>query len=658
MQPIVFHDPARPEDRSPLGAVTAGAEITVRLRCPEGQTPLSAVSLTLGGPKSPKYEMTWQDQAWQVSFVAPAAVGAYGYVFLLRGEEGEWVYAPDDQARSGLGRLYEPGEETPVFRLTVYDPDFTAPEWLRDGVMYQIFPDRFAKGDENAVAAGLAYHRSLGRQLYLHENWLEDADWQGRGLAPDGRPAKYQPLDLFGGTLDAIGQRLDYLQSLGVTVLYLNPIFEAASNHRYNTADYLRVDPVLGDEESLSRLCRACRERGIRVILDGVFSHTGADSRYFDIDDRWGDGAYHHPDSPYRSWYDFGDQHKHGYRCWWDFPTLPEVNENDPAWQDFMLRDRDAVVKRWLRAGASGWRLDVADELPDDILEEIRRQVKAEDPDAAIIGEVWEDAVTKVSYDQHRTYALGRALDSVMNYPLRRALLDFALNKTDGWQLSRFLLGQRLNYPPPLYYSLMNLLSSHDVARIRTVLAIGDEGKGLTREQQAAVVVDDEEDRQAAALQLLLAALVWSLPGMPALYYGDEEGMQGLKDPFDRQTFRPGPYPLVKEYASLSRIRREHPALRRGAAAFPAVGERIGAVLRWDGESCLLTLANAGYEPAEPMVDMLRDNAGLTRDQLTALEKADFREARDLWGGAVFPVEKGLLRPMIPPQSFLILELS
>ena len=655
MQPVVFHDPARPEDRSPIGPVPAGSPVTLTLRCPGGEPePPLSVSLQMLGPTEAGYEMTWQDKAWQVSFVAPETVGSYSYRFYLNGPDESWVYGPDGDGRGSVGTLYPAGTEAPCFRLTVYDPAFTAPEWLRQGIMYQIFPDRFAKGDEQAVAAGLEYHRALGRKLYLHENWLDQADWKGRG----DKPQDYQPLDLFGGTLDAIGEKAGYLASLGVSVLYLNPIFEAASNHRYNTADYCRVDPVLGDEAAFTRLCRTCREHGIRVILDGVFSHTGADSRYFDINDRYGGGGYRHPDSPYRSWYDFDPCYTHGYRCWWDFPTLPEVNEEDPAWQDFMLKSDNAVVKRWLRAGASGWRLDVADELPDPILEEIRRQVKAEDPEAAIIGEVWEDAVSKVSYDQHRTYALGRALDSVMNYPLGKALLDFALGKLDGWQLAQFLLGQRLNYPPPLYYSLMNLLSSHDVARVRTVLALGGDGQGLSREEQAAIEYDDVSDRRAARLQLLLAALIWSLPGMPTIYYGDEEGMTGLRDPFDRQTFRKGPHPLVKEYAALSRLRKEHAVLTEGAAAFPAAGAEIGAVLRWDGRSCLLTLVNRSAEAVRPMVDILRDNAGLTGAELASLKAAGFRRARDLWGESAFPVERGLLRPEIPPEGFLILELS
>ena len=646
----VFHDPARPADRSPIGAVPAGSPVTLRLRCP-GPLPEQPpqVRLLLRGAEDHDYEMTWQDEAWQASFVVPATLGAYGYTFLLEGEDGAWVYAPESEGRSSGGRLYPAGQEPAAFRLTVYDGGFTVPRWLSEGVMYQVFPDRFAPGDPETVRAGLEYHRGLGRPLRLHQNWLEEPDWQG---------ADYQPLDLFGGTLDAIAEGLDRLVALGVTVLYLNPVFEAASNHRYDTADYRRIDPVLGGEAAFSRLCEACRSRGIRVILDGVFSHTGADSRYFDIGDRFGRGAYAHTDSPYRSWFDFDPAYKHGYRCWWDFPSLPEVNESDPSWQDFMLLSDEAVIRHWLREGAAGWRLDVADELPDPVLEIIRRQVKSQDEEAAIIGEVWEDAVSKVSYDRHRTYALGRALDSVMNYPLRRALLDFALGRQDGWQLSQFLLGQRLNYPPPFYYSLMNLLSSHDVARVRTVLALGTEAEELSREEQAAVSVDDAADRRGARLQLMLAGLVWSLPGLPAIYYGDEEGMQGLRDPFDRRTLRREGRSLAAEYAALSRLRRKYPVLTKGSAAFPAVAAHVGAVLRWDGQSCLLALANRSDAPQHPVVDLLRDNAGLTKAEWDSLRQTDFTKARDLLAGQSFAVERGLLRPELPPESCLILELS
>ena len=653
MQLTVFHDPARPRDRRPIGAVTAGTALTLYLRCPGGlpEQPVRA-RLRLQGPEEDDtslLEMTWQDQAWQVSFHAPERPGAYFYAFLLEAGEETAVYAPDPRGRSGQGLLYPAGQEEAEFRLTVYHGDFTAPEWLSRAVMYQIFPDRFAPGDPEAVAAALDYHRRLGRRLTLHAGWLEEADWQG----PD-----YQPRDIFGGTLDAIAGRLDYLTGLGVDVIYLNPIFEAASNHRYDTADYRQVDPLLGGNEALARLIKECRRRGVRLILDGVFSHTGADSRYFDIGDRWGDGAFAHADSPYRSWYDFDPEYRHGYRCWWDFPSLPEVNEYDPSWQEFMLTGEDAVLRRWLAAGVSGWRLDVADELPDPVLEEIRRQVKDVDPQAAVIGEVWEDPVTKVSYGRRRSYALGHALDSVMNYPLRRALLGFALGRLDGWQLSQFLLSQRLNYPPPLYYSLMNLLSSHDVARVRTVLALGGEGQELSRAEQAAVRVEPEDDRRAARLQLLLASLIWCLPGMPAIYYGDEEGMQGLRDPFDRQTFRPGPYPLTAEYAALSRLRRAEEALTQGAAAFPAVAADVAAVLRWDGRSCLLALANRSGETLSPMVDLLRDNAGLTEGELETLASAGLRRARDLRSGTLFPVERGLLRPELPPRTCVILKLE
>ena len=309
---------------------------------------------------------------------------------------------------------------------------------------------------------------------------------------------------------------------MGVSIVYLNPIFEADSNHRYNTASYLKIDPILGTNAAFKKLCRAADELGMKIVLDGVFSHTGDDSVYFDRRGVYdGDGAYQSEDSPYHSWYDF---HKFPdeYRCWWGFKSLPEVNEGDPAWQDFVISGDKSVIKTWLRAGTNGYRLDVADELPDETLELLRDNVKNCDSDAIIIGEVWEDATTKVSYGQHRRYALGTALDSVMNYPLRGALIDFALGKMDAFALRNFLLGQKLNYPAPMYRCLMNLLSTHDTARVRTVLGSGGcDGGGMGREQQAGFTLSPEQNARGRALQKLCAVLQFTLPGMPCVYYGD-----------------------------------------------------------------------------------------------------------------------------------------
>jgi glycosidase len=345
------------------------------------------------------------------------------------------------------------------------------------------------------------------------------------------------PLDLFGGDLPGVTEALPYLKGFGVSLIYLNPVFEAYSNHRYNTADYLKIDPALGTDEDFRELVTRAREFGVRVILDGVFSHTGDDSVYFNKYGRYeGLGAYQSKESPYYSWYTFSDYPAH-YRSWWGFDTLPEVNEEKPDWIDFIIEGDDSVFNMWTRRGAAGFRLDVADELPDDTISRMRRALKAADPEAFLLGEVWEDATTKQSYNVGRRYALGGELDSVMNYPFANHTKGFLLGWLDAFAYMRFLVSQSQNYPKEMYYSLMNLLSSHDVARIRTVLATGADGKGMSREDQAEFTISDVDDARGEALVRCAAALQYSLPGIPVIYYGDEVGLHGLLDPFNRGTF-------------------------------------------------------------------------------------------------------------------------
>ena len=248
--------------------------------------------------------------------------------------------------------------EIQSWQLTVYEKTAT-PLWFGGGVVYQIFPDRFCR-------LSLPDHTGLVGNRWVHENWNDQPVW---APDPDG---EVRNRDFFGGSLNGITAKLDDLAALGVTVLYLNPIFESASNHRYNTADYLRIDPMLGTEEDFRRLCREAKQRGIRVILDGVFNHTGSQSRYFNADGFYpGVGAAQSTDSPYFNWFSFHPWPT-DYDAWWGIMTLPAVQENEPDYRDFIIRGQDSVVRHWLRAGASGWRLDVADELPDDFIAEIR----------------------------------------------------------------------------------------------------------------------------------------------------------------------------------------------------------------------------------------------------------------------------------------------
>lgn len=557
----IWHEPYNKACRAPVGAVKAGTVICVKA-CAFADAPLT-LKLSIDGV-SREIPMT-KNGFEHVCRFSVDTVGAYEYCFV------------SDFAASES------------FRLTVFRPDFVTPDWAKGTVMYQIFPDRFGFGD---CKSGIDYHRALGQTPELHESINEPLRWQARDFETD-----YAPDDFYGGTLNGICEKLPYLRSLGVGIIYLNPIVEARSNHRYDTSDYSKVDPILGDVEDYKALCDRAKALGIAVINDGVFSHTGADSIYFN---RCGSyesvGAWQGEASPYRLWYDFGD-YPCGYRAWWSFKDLPEVNEHDRTWQDFVISGDNAVVKQWLKNGASGWRLDVADELPDDVLELIRSSAKAEKSDALIIGEVWEDAVTKESYGKRRNYALGYSLDSVMNYPFRTAVADFALGRLSAFELRDFLLSQMYNYPAPMYECLMNLLGSHDVTRLHTLLSLGNDVTNLSRSEQARLNISAEESARGTALQKLCAAIQYAVPGIPCLYYGDEECLDGGRDPFNRAPFEPKLCGLYGFYAELGKLRESHDALKYGKMSIECPSDDVIMLYRSFGDEKIVCIVNRSNEP-------------------------------------------------------------
>ena len=654
LTPHIMHDPARERFHYPLGAVPALAPL--RLAFSDGRAAVHSAELVVSGDEGyeERYEMAPDGGDWAVTISAPEHGIALWYSFHLTLEEGElWLCA----AYGGrFGQLMSTRGDG--FRLTVYERGFTTPEWFRRSVMYQIFPDRFSRDSSDTARHGVEKHIAMGRVVKYHEGWDEPVDWQ-----PNSAEGFYFPLDFFGGTFRGIEEHLDYIKTLGVGVIYLNPIVEARSNHRYDAADYLQPDPILGSLEDFEHLCSEARAKGIRIMLDGVFSHTGADSVYFNRDNHYrSDGAYNAgKKSPYYSWYDFR-KWPGEYRCWWNFLDLPEVNEHDPSWEKLIITGEDSVVKTWLRRGASGWRLDVADELPDDTLALIRDAVKSENPEAVVLGEVWEDAIIKYSYGSRRRYALGSALDTVMNYPFRSAVLDFFCFRSDSWALQGALLTQRLYYPAPMYYALMNLLSSHDVERARTALATRLDARSLSREQQARFYVSDRQDARGAAMQKLAAVVQFTVPGVPCVYYGDETGMNGMLDPFNRATFSTGARPLVGWYQKLGQLHSEYDALKCGGVAVFSPHADVLAILRCvtGGRDCfgseaengvLLAVVNRASEPREVVCDLWLDNAGLTGEELSALQALHLTEAVCLLDGDRAQVEDGLVKLNLAPES-------
>ena len=571
---MVRHDSRDPLYRTPSGARPTGSDVILRCRADDAR----AVTLRLwwddGEIRRPMTASPRGAGLFEIRLTLPEQSGLLWYYFIVDFDGETRLYGNADDRLGGEGRLYD--HEPPSFQLTVYDEEFDTPRWMREGLLYQIMPDRFAARGKNAPEAG-----------WLHEKWDEPPAIHVDPSTHDNRAD-----DFFGGNFRGVMDRLDYLKELGVTAIYFNPIFRARSNHKYDTGDYETIDPSFGTREDFEALCERARALGIRILLDGVFSHTGSDSRYFNRLGRYDSlGAYQSLESPYASWYRF-KRWPDEYDCWWGFETLPTVNKSDESYRRYILTGENAIVKRWLRRGASGWRLDVADELPVPFLRTLRKSVKSVDPDAAVLGEVWEDASNKVAYGQLRCYCLGDTLDSVMNYPLREGLIGFLLGEIDAYALKRRLDALYENYPAPFAAALMNLLGSHDKARVINRLS-GAEPENRPREQRAFTPLSDAEYERGKRRFIKAWRFLCAMPGMPCLYYGDEAGAQGGDDPFCRGTYPWGheDHALLEEIKRANHARLKSRAAQNGSLELIAPdADTLTVVRRYESDELRVTL--------------------------------------------------------------------
>ena len=578
------------EDRTPFGAFargdvitlcaevprTFGAEAVVLRFAPDGEEtrdiPFSFVATDF---LTDRYETVLDTAA-----LCDGTGGLFWYELLLvRGADTLFSDSTDN-----VHFTLSPHNGT-RFRLLVYAPEFHPPAWLAGATMYHVFVDRFCR-DANAPPV------KPGAKL--------NPDWR-HGI-PEFAAKNGDPLEnrtFFGGTLDGVTEQLDRLREYGVTVLYLSPIFDARSNHRYDTGDYETVDPAIGGDAAFDRLIAAAHARGMHVILDGVFNHTGDDSRYFN---RYGTyptvGAYQSPQSPYARWYSFR-HFPDDYACWWGIPILPKLNQSDPDCRRYFTAP-GGIIARWLTRGADGWRLDVADELPDAFLDELRQVAKqVSGGEAAVIGEVWENAADKIAYGHRRRYLRGGQLDSVMNYPFRNAVLEL-LSRRDVGTFVRTLTEIYASYPREVCDSLMNLLGTHDTARILTVLGDPTGGDGKSNAELSALRLSPDARKRAVALLRIASTLQYTVYGFPSVYYGDEAGLEGYHDPFCRR-----PYPwgdedpvLTAHYRLLGRFRAAHPALRGGDFRFLYVTDTAFLYERAGGDDRVLVAVNVGNAPA------------------------------------------------------------
>ncbi len=567
---MIVYDSRNSYFKSPFGAIPTEESITFRLVLPSVYKTVSLIIRNDTGYMLKKPMDLEASSRYSNTFIVQLNqqfTGIFFYMFDL-GYEGDGIY----KGERGEGVIAKNGN---WYQLTVYDKNFTTPSSLKGKTFYQIFPDRFNKSDKTK--------RAFIKNRYYIDNLNATPFYQNKNITTD----------YFGGNLQGIIEKLDYLKTLNISFIYLNPIFEAHSNHRYNTADFFKIDPDLGSLDDFNELVQKADSLGIKIILDGVFSHVGSDSIYFNKENRYSSlGAYNSKNSPYYSWFDFDRKYKSGYRAWWDFASLPEINEFNKNYIEYIC-GKDGVIQYWINKGIAGFRLDVADELPDEFIAELRKAVKRNSEENFIVGEVWEDASNKVSFGKRRTYLLGSGLDSVMNYPFKDYILKF-IKTNNSDEFCQEVLTIIENYPKPAVDVTLNSLSTHDT--IRAITYIGSENPFIeNREIQSKTFLSLEEYQKAKKLLVLAYAMLFTLPGIPCIYYGDEIGMQGYKDPFNRRFFEWDKIDstILDAIKDISAKRENNSIFKEGRLHFIHSAHGSVGYVRFDKEKETLIVINA-----------------------------------------------------------------
>ncbi|WP_196604661.1 4-alpha-glucanotransferase [Pectinatus haikarae] len=594
---LLLHDSYNAYYRYPFGACRTSTDLFLSIDV-ISETKILKISLRLwqevSGEKIISLHNSLQNSKhYTVQLTLPDKGCLLWYYFIIDTADETLFYGNSTENTGGKGCIYQRSPSS--FQVTVYQADAATPAWFKNAVMYQIFPDRFYR---------------CGNAIVSKKNAVYHADWHDKPYYyKDVDTKDIISYDFFGGNLAGIKAKLPYLQELGISVIYLNPVFESASNHHYDTGDYHKIDPILGSNEEFIDLCTSAQKMGIRIILDGVFSHTGSDSIYFNRENTYSSiGAYQSKNSPYYDWYTFRS-YPHEYDSWWGFDTLPNVDEISPSYMNFIIDGENSVLRHWLKNGINGWRLDVIDELPQKFSRHFYKTMKSIKSDAILIGEVWEDASNKVSYGISREYLCGGEMDSAMNYPFRKTVLDFLLCRISAQKTCCYLSSQKENYPYHNYYAMMNLVGSHDVERVISLLGEASNYETISAAAQRNYQLDPAHYRLGMLRSKL--AVLWQMtyPGVPSIYYGDEIGMEGLRDPYNRGTYNwsEGNNELRAWFKTLIALRNKHIALRTGELLFLYAQDDVIVYLRCIrtgsdvfGQSakndCFIIIINRSYE--------------------------------------------------------------
>jgi len=587
--PNVYFNSWSESFRRPFGAVRIGSAIYFSIRAIGSNITKVDLMIQKDGEQTQVQHMarsSENDSMYYLKFTTEGKAGLYFYHFQISYLEDQReitvFFGKEVDNYGGEGRVVTDPAQIEQYQITCFDHRDPAPDWYVHGVIYHIFVDRFFNGDR--------YQRVLHpkKNTFIYAT-TEDLPYYIRDK--NGDIVRW---DFYGGNLIGIIDKLNDLKKLGVTILYLSPIFEASSNHKYDTANYLQIDSMFGDRKTFDKLIAKARRMGIRIILDGVFNHVGADSNYFNRFGHYGNsGAYQDLSSKYHDWFTFHGDHDH-YECWWNIADLPTVNKEKKSYQDFIFGSDNSVVDTWTAAGIGGWRLDVADELSDEFIAGIRKAVDRHDEKdngKVLIGEVWEDASNKISYGKRRHYLNGGMLHGVMNYPFRTLIIDLINRKINARQAARMSFTIKSNYPPDALLANMNNIGTHDTERIFTQLS-------------------ENERKMRLAIWLLMV-----LPGVPCIYYGDEAGVIGGTDPDNRRFYPWGRenQNILAMFREAIKVRRTDVNLQIGDFYSFSVGLIFGCLRIQSKDKYTLLLVNPTLESIVLNLDQLIDE---TRGEL------------------------------------------
>lgn len=569
-------------DKSPGGAVVKNSTVKYTLKVSKFENPINAYFVMhKDGNQPTRYYMDREyvdDRYIHYTFsYAYEEVGFFWYHFEVEFND----YALRLVRSDSLDVMDSPIESD--YLQLVINHESKADKSYRKGIIYHIFVDRFNKVGDVKARKGLNLINDWNSPVDLEYN--ENGDRVN--------------INCYGGNFAGIAEKIPYLKKLNVGTIYLSPIFEAHSSHKYDVADYSKIDSMFGTSEEFIDLVKKAKRNGIRIIIDGVFNHTGSDSVYFNKNGRYKTiGAYQSQNSKYYSWYDF-NEYPHKYSSWWGIETLPQTRE-DSGFFDYIAGD-NGIISKYMSMGLGGFRLDVVDELSNNFLHAICEQTRKSDPKSFIVGEVWEDASSKISYDERKEYFLGGNLDSVTNYPMKNAILNF-VKYGDHQGLVNIINLILDQYPKSVQNNLMNILDTHDTLRALTYLG-ADESCPEFHDNSKYILSPNEKERGIKLLKLA-TILQFTVMGIPTVFYGDEVGIEGKRDPYCRATYPWGNEntELLDWYKRLGEL-RNNKVLEDGDLHIKYADNSVIIYERTKDDKKMIIACNASHEPFEFVIE-------------------------------------------------------